>query len=370
MPVPDFPTRLSERKIAIEDILLDPNNPRLADISSELTPEERVPESGIQAATLRRLNDGNFDLAGLRSSIRRSGFLLLDRVVVRPAQGVEDKFVVVEGNRRIGAVKTLLQLHQAGDLNIDESILPGLTSPTVLVLAEGDPHKARLDQWVIQGVRHFSGIRDWGGYQGAATIHSMVAEMGYSDREVAEALNLSLQRVRRSLRVISVLDQMREDEEYGEHASPDLYAYLDEVVRRITVRDWVGWDVEASLFTNEDRARRLYSWIVPDEELDGERRIPQSADVRQLEPILTNDAALAILDTPGQTMVAAQRVAGPLPESEWRNPVRGAVAALRAIPTSALEELVDEDKELIESLRDIAINRLALAAQLQAAQTV
>lgn len=365
MPVPEFPSRLSEQAVAIEDILLDPNNPRLAEMSSEKTPEERISEPGVQAATLGKLNEGNFDLAGLRSSIRRSGFLLLDRVVVRPAQNAPGKMVVVEGNRRIGAIKTLLQQHDAGDLSLAEEILPGLREPNVLVLAESDPHRARLDQWVIQGVRHFSGIRDWGGYQGAQTIRSMVEEMGYQDREVAEALNLPLQRVRRSLRVIAVLHQMGEDEEYGEYATPDLYAYFDEVARRVNVRTWLGWDADKMEFTEEDRTRQLYSWIIPDEELDGERRIPQSADIRQLDPILANSAALAILDTPGQTINAALRIAGPLPESEWRNPVRGALSALRAIPTSALEELEDEERQLIEDLRDMAANRLKLAERLR-----
>lgn len=365
MPVPQFPERLKEKAIPIEDILLDANNPRLAEITSEVTPEKRIAEKGVQDATLRRLNEGPFDMGGLRGSIRRSGLLLLDRIVVRPHKGTE-KFVVVEGNRRIGAIKTLLDLHASGDVTLDDEILPGLHKPKVLVLQESDPEKARLDQWVIQGIRHFTGIRDWGGYQAALTIKNMVEEMGYSDREVADALNLTLHRVRRSLRVISALEQMKDDEEYGELATPDLYAYFDEVIRRLSVRNWVGWDDENYIFTNEDRARQLYSWISPDDELDDEPRISQSADVRQLDPVLANDAALAILDTPGQTLTAALRVAGPQPESEWRNPVRGAVSALRAIPTSALEELDEEDRTLIESLRDLAVNRLKLSERLRA----
>jgi hypothetical protein len=366
MPVPEFPNRLEEQSISIGDIFLDPNNPRLVILASEPTKEERISEASVQEATLRRLNDGPYDMAGLRGSIRRSGLLPLDRVVVRPLQDAEGKYVVVEGNRRIGAVKTLLALHSSGDITLADEILPTLESPKVLVLDEPDPERARLNQWVIQGVRHFTGIRDWGGYQAAQTIQSMVDEMGYDDREVADALSLSLQRIRRSLRVISVLDQMEEDEEFGEYANPDLYAYFDEVVRRLTVRNWVGWDDENYSFTDEDKARRLYSWIVPDDELEGERRIAQSADIRQLDPVLASNEALAILDTPGQTLDAALRITGPPVESEWRNPVRGAVVALRQIPTSALEELTEEDRELITSLRELADNRLALADQLQA----
>ncbi|HST37961.1 MAG TPA: hypothetical protein VLK58_00565, partial [Conexibacter sp.] len=217
MPVPDFLDRFEERSIPIDNILLDANNPRLAGVTSEETPEERIAEPGVQENILRRLNEGPYDMGGLRASIRRSGLIPLDRIVVRPLQGDPEKFVVVEGNRRIGSIKSLLHLHHAGDISIEEQFLPRLREPSVLVLLQGDPEIARLDQWVIQGVRHISGIREWGGYQAAQTIKTMVENLGYTDREVADALTLSLQRVRRALRVISALEQMREDEEFGEY---------------------------------------------------------------------------------------------------------------------------------------------------------
>jgi hypothetical protein len=368
MPVPQFPDRLEEQEVPIDAIMLDPNNPRLATVSTEETPEERIAEDGAQAATLRRLNAGRFDMDGLRSSIRRSGLLPIDRIVVRPIEGEEAKYVVLEGNRRIGAIKTLLEQHHDGDITLEDAVLASVEEPEVLVLEGEGAEQARLDQWLIQGVRHITGIRQWGGYQAARTIQTMIEKLGYDEPEVAEALNLSVQRVKRSMRVLAALEQMSEDEEYGEFAAPDLYAYFDELVKRPSVRNWIGWDNETYKFTDEERAREFFSWIAPDEELDDEPRISTSGDVRQLDSVLGSDAALGVLNTPGNTLSEALVLAAPEPlVPEWRKPVERAIDALNAIPTAELEQLEDEDRDLIERVRDLADKRLRQAKQLGSA---
>lgn len=365
MPVPQFPERLEEEEVEIENICLDPNNPRLASVTSEVTPEERIAESGVQAATLRRLNQGRFDMDGLRNSIRRSGLLPIDRIVVRPIEGEDDKYVVVEGNRRIGAIKTLLEQHEAGDLTLADQVRASIEAPDVLVLTGEDAETARLDQWLIQGVRHITGIRAWGGYQAARTIQTMIEDLGYQEPEVAEALNLSTHRVKRAMRVLSALEQMSEDDEYAEFAVPDLYAYFDELIKRPKVRNWVGWDNDSYEFTDEDRAREFFSWISPDDELDDEPRIPTSADLRQLDSVLESDAALAVLNTPGNTLSDALVVAAPTThEPEWRRPLERAIDALDAIPTSDLENLEEDDRDLMTNVRDLADRRLRQAEAL------
>jgi hypothetical protein len=272
VPVARFAERLREQPIDIDLILLDPNNPRLLSTSFEGIREERVAEPGVQSATLQKLNSGRFDMDRLRASIARSGLLDVDRIVVRPI--VNGRYIVVEGNRRIGAVKTLLQQQAAGELDLDESVMESLRTPSVLVLEEDNVTTARLDQWVIQGIRHITGIRPWGGYQAARTIQAMVQDLGYSEDEVVEALGLPKARIRRSLRVLSALEQMQEDDDFGDAAEPELYAYFDEVIKRPKLRSWFGWNPETMNFDSEMRLRSLYSWITPDDELAGKRKIP------------------------------------------------------------------------------------------------
>lgn len=344
-------------------ILLDPNNPRLLSTSFEGVREDRIAEPGVQAATLQKLNSGRFDMDRLRASIARSGLLEIDRIVVRPADG--GRFVVVEGNRRIGCVKTLLQQQNAGEIDLDPGVLQSLRTPSVLVLHEENAEAARLDQWVIQGIRHITGIRPWGGYQAARTIQAMVVDLGYTEDEVVEALGLSKARIRRSLRVLSALEQMQEDDDFGDAAEPELYAYFDEVIKRPKLRSWFDWNAETLTFDNVERARTFYSWITPDDEMGGKRKIPVAESVRSLDIVVDDEESVAMLNVPGATIDDALRVVRPGVEPEWREPVRRAVKALEGIPTSTLESLSGDDEELIKRVKSIAQRRLEIAQQIR-----
>jgi len=104
-----------ERVISIDDLVLDPNNPRFVrDLHlAANTSDEEV--EGIQERVLARFSttgdaqEGSgdfFDIGDLRRSMRAIGFVPIDRIVVRKLRG-SDKYLVVEGNRRIAAAESL-----------------------------------------------------------------------------------------------------------------------------------------------------------------------------------------------------------------------------------------------------------------------
>lgn len=363
----DFVSRLREDSIPLEQILLDPNNPRLVGLDDyNGVPEQRIAEEEVQKRTLARLNDNrSIDQESLRASIEQSGLLPVDRVVVRPANLVDADghplYVVVEGNRRIAACKTLLAQHKLAEKTLEAEVLDTIQEPRVLLLEEGNAEEARLHQWVIQGVRHISGLKPWGAYQSAKTIEAMLERLGYSEQDVAGALSISIQRVRRSMRVLGALRQMAESDDFSEHAGPHLYAYFDEVLKRPKVRQWLGWSNESLSFEDDDRLNRFYTWITPDDELDGGRRVPVAESVRKLDDVLDDVAALGILDTPGNTVDDAARVAAPTAAPNWTEPLERALQALDAVPIGDLEELTDDNRALVERLVEIATKRLKQA---------
>jgi hypothetical protein len=242
---------MGEQTVPLENIMLDPNNPRLIGLGTvgteayQSVPETRIAEETVQETTLTKLNGNRtFDQDSLRASIENSGLLPVDRIVVRPIAAQingQPAYVVVEGNRRIAACRTLLQQHDSGEKTLSPEVLASINNPKVLVLSEDTPAEARLDQWVIQGIRHISGIRPWGAYQAAKTIEAMLTKLDYSEQEVSRSLSISVQRVRRSMRVLSTLQQMAESDDYAEYSGPDLYAYFDEALKRPAVRKWLGW---------------------------------------------------------------------------------------------------------------------------------
>ncbi len=192
--------QMTDEKLSLDSILLDPNNPRLLGLDGyEGVPEERVAEPKVQEATLARINTGGFDMETLRASIANSGLLQVDRIVVRKIGNKQ--YVAVEGNRRIAACKTLLAQHEAGERTLSDRVKDTVADRRVLVLQDADPTHARLSQWVIQGVRHISGIRPWGAYQSARTIQAMIEGLSYTEDQVVAALGFSKARVRRSMKV-------------------------------------------------------------------------------------------------------------------------------------------------------------------------
>jgi hypothetical protein len=364
---PRFVEQLALQELSIEDILLDPNNPRLLTGDRAPVPDRRIPEDEVQRRAAAALEDGPFDMSRMRSSVQRSGLLPVDRVVVRPLDEAEGKYVVVEGNRRIGAAKKVLELDHAAEITLADDVRESLRRPTVLVLENHDEQAARTDQWVIQGIRHISGIKPWGAYQVAKTIEAMTTDLGYTPEAAADALSIEIGRVRRALRVLSALRQMQEDEDFGDQAKPGAFGYFDEALRSVKVRTWLGWNQANGTFDNDENRAQFYAWITDDEQFEENpehRRIPSPDGVRKLNQILDSQDAVDLMNVPGARVDQVHSTLGLETEPEWRAPVKRALTALEAIPIGTLEELSEEDRVLIEELRDLSRRRLEQAAAL------
>ena len=120
---------LESRPLSLDKLFLDPNNPRFSSERDKPTPEMKIPDLKIQEKTQKRIEE--FGVKEVRDSILRNGFLPMDRIVVRPINGHGEKYVVVEGNRRLAALKSLHRLIEDEEINeegIDEKYLEKLKS--------------------------------------------------------------------------------------------------------------------------------------------------------------------------------------------------------------------------------------------------
>jgi len=227
--------------VNLADLLLDPNNPRFAELGQKLdaVPEGRFGEEKVQQQTYERMKTPRFDVAELRDTIKNLGFLPMDRIVVRKWKGSDassPKFVVVEGNRRIAALKWLIELQDSGRETFTTEQVQNFTQLEVLLLDdEAAPENSTL---ILPGLRHVSGIKEWGPYQKARAVHAL-RESGMSSQEAAQSIGLSTRAANQLWRSYLALEQMRADEEYGEFAEPSLYSYFEEVFKRRNVRDYL-----------------------------------------------------------------------------------------------------------------------------------
>ncbi len=169
---------LKEIEVSIDSLCLDPNNPRF---NSDLNLEAVVPDAeveGKQSHVFKFFKKGEAasdedvtNIKDLYESMKTIGFVPIDRVVVRELSDSNDKYLVIEGNRRIATVKRILEdvkaeLHPFDRPKERQKIEPliGSFSPITCMLlsteslsAEEVAHKIS----VILGLRHHGSLLEW-----------------------------------------------------------------------------------------------------------------------------------------------------------------------------------------------------------------
>ena len=107
--------QLEPIELKIEQIYLDPNNPRFVDDNWKTILDDRIDQDNVQ----RNAHDTmirSHDVEKLRKNMEINGFLPIDQVIVRQLK--PKKYVVLEGNRRIAAAKQIIEIEQDGvDIN-------------------------------------------------------------------------------------------------------------------------------------------------------------------------------------------------------------------------------------------------------------
>lgn len=350
----NLPNLLSPLKLKLDDLLLDPNNPRFSELGEELNPvpDGRFADEKVQTNTFEKMKNPIFDVAELRDTIKTIGYLPMDRIVVRRWKGQspngKPKFIVIEGNRRVTALKWLINLHNIGKETFDESQMQNFTELECLLLNdELAPSSASL---ILPGLRHVSGIKEWGAYQKAKAVHAL-RKGGMSSQEAAQSLGLSTRAANNAYRCFLALEQMKSDEEFEEYAEPRKYSYFEEVFKRPNVKNWLDWSDEKECFCADERLREFYSWMIPQGEDNPEPKLAEAKSVRDLSQILSDENAMTILRSADGTMRRAlARFEADHPE-DWYPKVLAATAAIKSLTPDMLRALDDSTIKTLGELR-------------------
>ncbi|PWU19860.1 MAG: hypothetical protein C5B50_05370 [Verrucomicrobia bacterium] len=337
--------QLKQKTVSIDCVYLDPNNPRFWSEQTQKTadvPDIKVPEETHQSRTRARIS--NHGIEELKNSILRNGFLPLDRVVVRELAGLPGKYVAVEGNRRLAALKTLREQINDGtvaETNITEEYLQTLKNATdnidVLVYEGSDTKDIA---WILQGIRHIGGIRDWMPAQQGKLIADQIDKQGMGLAEAGQQFGLSAQAVGRRYRSYKALQQMREDEEFQSKAENKFYSLFEEAIRDKYVKGWLGWDDENKCFKNNDNLKQFYGWICPDEEHENQRRIHDPRHIAMLGRLLVGkqEGLLSKIDKHEIAIEAAnQKLTDDYSPYDWESTFKKINNLLGDIPNSAID---------------------------------
>ncbi len=343
----------AEKSVQLEHLLLDPNNYRFQDSQDfVLAVEDRFHEESVQDVAAQRLRaDG---LQQLKNSIAKNGFLPVERLVVREYPAKEGYYVVVEGNRRLASLKWLKADHDAG-ADIDERVVEAFGGVPVLVVGEVEGDPAFFE--ALMGIRHVSGIKEWGGYQRAKLVMSLRDTHGLQPSEVSRRLGLSTKEVNRRYRAIRALQQMEQDEEFGEYASSELFPIFMEIIKAPTVKDWLGWDEDEAKATNEAHVEQFYALLCPREEEEKEHppKIRTGDEARYLKRILESPEATEVLfDSTKPYLDAVAIVSREEQAQAWVGKLDIAISALSHLGWMAVKNLSAEQIEKVRKLESLS----------------
>jgi len=278
------PEDFLEKEVELNDVFLDPNNPRFLIESEGVAPESKITEDLVQQKCLSKMM--KYGIEDLKESIKKVGFVQIDKVVVRSLK--KGSFVVVEGNRRIAALKILEKEIEENEIQLDDAICKTIFKFHVIVYTGNEKDIA----WIIQGLRHISGIRNWPSYQQAEVLVKFAHEKKIRVREAANIVGIKPPNASKLVRAWYGYQQAKNDEDYGQYVKPDNFSYFAEVIfGKPVLQEWLKWDEKENRFCDLANLKKLLSWMFPEEGKDP--RLTSAMQLRDtLAPIMSQHPEL------------------------------------------------------------------------------
>ena len=217
--------QLTPINLNVEDIYLDPNNPRFVGDDWRTIHDDEIDKENVQSDTRKRMARF-YNVEKLRMNMEVNGYLPIDRIIVRRFK--LDKYVVLEGNRRITAAKQILSSHQPGS-EVSEAVLQSLSSIPCLEYTGSDTEAS----WIFQGIRHITGIVGWSAYNKAKLLSERWDEdKGITLTEVGKQFGLSRYGAGQWIRGYRAFRQAKDESNYSREIDEKVYPYFQELFRR------------------------------------------------------------------------------------------------------------------------------------------
>ena len=180
----------------VSDLALDFESPRLVEFGLTV----KTKESEIIKVLWEAM-----DVRELVLSIATSGFFRHEPMIVE-REGRRN--VVIEGNRRLAAVKILLDTNLADELNV---IVPSISQSAkealeTLPCLRGTRERA----WRYLGFKHVNGPAKWSSYAKAKYIADVHRNFGVPLEDIAQQIGDTHQTVQRLFRGLIVIEQAEE----------------------------------------------------------------------------------------------------------------------------------------------------------------
>jgi len=259
--------RVQNVELPLNDVKLDPRNPRIANTVATSLDEE-------DPALQKKLEDLLWSDDDVRELYRQVQINkgLIERVIVR------HDGTVAEGNCRTVVYRRLKEKHPKDAM---WKTIPARVLPADI----GDRGIA-----ILLGEMHVAGKNSWSPFEKAGHIYRMHKEYSLAQDEIATRLRMSKSRVNQLIRAFDAM-KTKYLRKYPGPSGIRKFSYFEELYKKPDLRDWLE---------STPGAEDLFvEWV-------GKNKISQGVHVRDLPAIVANEEAMKALSDEG--FEAAQRI--------------------------------------------------------------
>lgn len=299
-------TNVGPSWMKISELVLDRRNPRLFEYGLDAnSPDEKVIEILWE----------EMDVCELVLSIEASGFFPHEPIVVAKENG---RNIVIEGNRRLAAVKLLLEPELAESLSLDV--------PTISNEAKGKLQQlpvivdTREMAWRYLGFKHVNGPAKWSSFAKSQYIADVHRKYAVPLEDIARQIGDTHRTVQRLFRGLMVIEQAerlkafdREDKYNKRFAFSHLYSGIgyDGIASFIGLRPETEENEEPVPFERKEELRELCLWLYGSKR-ENKRPVirSQNPDLRNLDTVLAHGEAVAALRA-GRELALAVEISKP-----------------------------------------------------------
>ena len=291
------PSQAEKRRVvewrAIGQLLLDNRNPRLPDGYQNAT----------QAQLLTLLAE-DYVLPDIGRSIAENGYFS-EEPLVTIKHPTLDKWIVVEGNRRLAALLLLASPKKAPKelqdiwTEIANEAKKSVSEVPTLVYS----HRREITPYL--GFRHITGVLQWRPYQKGRYVAQLVEEGKLTFAEIARLIGSKAKTVREHYVSYTLVRQAKNSFNLDTERAEELFGILRRALSDPNIRNYIGLELdrkehELSRPLKKSDASRLdetFQWMFGTKSKAA--AIRESRDLSKLGAVLANDKALAALKTSG-----------------------------------------------------------------------
>lgn len=295
-------------RIPTSDLSFDPKNPRFYRLNENYS---------VDAVIEEMLDDES--VQDLMLSIGQKGYFEGEPLLVTHEAGQR---IVVEGNRRLAAVKLLngeLQPPSRRRASVRQLLTDVVVpAPTELPCIE---YSSRRDIMRYLGYRHITGIKEWDSLSKAKYLSDIREEFYHDQAQSEQMKSLARDIGSRSDYVAQLLTALRlyihaEDDQFFQlpiTANDVEFSYLTTALNYRKITDWLGLSHRTDIDMpglKVDNLKRAFAWMFSKDQ-QGRTIIGESRNLDKLADIVASADAVTELDRTGKLADAYLYSEGP-----------------------------------------------------------